>query len=108
MLARPPELLPRIPARMPAVPFPCAADDLLEPRILWLPAELGANLFRRGDQHRRVAGAARADFVGNRMPGDGARRLDHLKVREAAAVAEVIPAHAQSIERLHRQDMRLG
>ncbi len=93
-------------ARVPVVPFPGAADDLIERGVARLPTQLTADLFGRGDQDGRVAGTARPDLIGDRVAGDTPRRLDDLQVGEARAIAQVVLTAPQSVERAHRQDVR--
>src|SRR6266567_4463976 len=93
---------------MRTMPFPCAANDLLQQGVARLPAKFGTNLVRRSDQDGRVAGAARADHAWDRVAGDRAGRLNHFKISEAVAVAKIVGPATEPIKRFERQGVGLG
>jgi hypothetical protein len=89
------------------VPFPGAPDDLFQVREARRPAEFVADLLRRSDQDRRIAGAPRTELIRDGVTGHLSRRLDDLQIGETVAVAQVIRATAQAIKGFERQNVRL-
>src|SRR6516165_6720239 len=90
------------------MPLPGAGDDLVQFSELRLPAQLGLNLLRACDQHRRIAGTALLLFHCDRAAGDAAHGVDDLAHCEAVAVADVVDEAAALSEGVEGENMRIG
>src|SRR5258708_34515476 len=80
----------RVASGMPSAPVPRAAHEAIEVRILRFPAQFALDFFRTGPKYRRVAGAARRFWPGNRMAGHFANRVDHFAHAEALPISQVV------------------
>src|SRR3972149_3451723 len=65
-------LVQAVSIRMRAMPLPGGGDDVAQRGKAWLPAEFALEGITAGDQDRRVACAARADFGSDVAAGHGA------------------------------------
>src|SRR3954449_13436023 len=74
-----------IPLRMRPMPVPRRADDGIQFRIAWLPAEFLLNALRRRDKFGRVAGAAWAFLDGDGFAGRFFHGADHFADAVASA-----------------------
>src|SRR5712671_336755 len=80
----------RVAIGMRSAPVPRAAHDAIEVCILRLPTQFALDLFRTGHKYRRIAGAPRRFWRGNRMAGNLANRVDHFAHAEALPISQVV------------------
>src|ERR1051326_4750661 len=98
--------LGRIAVRIAPLPAPGAFQNDVQIRILWLPAEFGADAL--GTRHRAhlIAWPPWSLVDGQRSPGDAPRALDDLAHRVSLPIAQIVDAQPRlcAAERL---DVRL-
>src|SRR5208282_2355872 len=85
---------------MVAMPLPRACDNRFQIREPRLPAQLASNFFRAGNQHRRIACAARGFDRWNLMSGNLPRYFDDLAHTETLSVTQVIDERGRILGRL--------
>src|SRR4051812_41403848 len=88
-----------------AVPGPGVRNHVVDPGPLRPPAERGVRRRRIGDEARRIAGPARANYRGNRAPGRGLGGGNERADRMALTVPEVEDAEMGGVEKVQRVDM---
>ena len=90
---------------MRVAPAPGGLDDDVDVLELRLPAELALDPLARGEEHRRIAVAARSQLIRHAFPGHALDGGHHVTDRGRTAVAEVVGirsrASAQGVEREH-------
>src|SRR5438105_7222844 len=97
-----------VPAWMLLHPLPCAGDDTVEIGISGLPSELPADFFRTGNEHRRIAPAARSLYCFDCIAGHSARRLKYLTDGKACSISQVVDKFVVRAEGLQSEHMRIG
>src|SRR4051812_26855171 len=96
-----PAMLIRVTVRMPLVPRPRGADDLLKFWKLRSPIQVFECAVGRSHEARRITGAARLFDKGNFLFGNFLAHVDHLPHGITGAVAEVVETLLARFEREH-------
>src|SRR5512134_3059785 len=94
-----------VPFRVGPVPFPGAGNDLIQVIMLGSPAQLALDLFRGGDEPRRVTRAGRQLPCRDGMSRYPASSLDHLPDRIPVPAAQVVDQAVALAETFERQQV---
>src|SRR5947199_6888138 len=92
-------------AELFAFPLPCRIDNLLQRRVLGIPAQLMHDAFRTGAEHRRITFTSGAYPQGDDTACDFSRRIADLSDRVALPQPDIVSPHTCLVQILQSTNL---